>query len=65
MPIITKRRVAVAGVLVLIVVTALFLEFYSPPVNAKLTDINSKEELQKLFNQDSGSTRIILLLSPT
>ena len=32
---------------------------------AKLTDIQSVEDLQARFNQDSGSTRLILLLSPT
>ena len=30
-----------------------------------LIDLDSVEELQELFTADSGSTRILLLLSPT
>lgn len=30
-----------------------------------MIDLNEIEELQKLFNRDSGTTRLALLLSPT
>lgn len=30
-----------------------------------LTDLNRVDELRTLFNQDRGTTRIVLLLSPT
>jgi hypothetical protein len=33
--------------------------------DATLRDLQSLEELQKLFNEDKGAPRLILLLSPT
>jgi hypothetical protein len=60
-----KRKLGIAAVLVVIVLVGLFLEFWNPPTDATLTDINSTEELREIFNRDSGSTRVILLVSPT
>ena len=34
-------------------------------LSGDLTDLNSIEEFQAIFNQDAGKPRLILLLSPT
>lgn len=37
----------------------------TPTAGPTLGDLSSVTELQNAFNQDSGKTRIVLLLSPT
>ena len=51
--------------LLIVGAVATFLTFYEPSTTATLTDINSTEEFQKLFNKDDGTPRLILLVSPT
>ena len=36
-----------------------------PDSNVTLTDLNNIEELRARFNQDKGTPRLLLLLSPT
>lgn len=53
-----------------LVLVACGVETQAPAVEelnstAALTDIASVDELQSMFNQDTGSTRLVLLLSPT
>ncbi len=37
----------------------------APPAQPVLRDIGGVADLESLFNQDAGGTRLILLLSPT
>jgi hypothetical protein len=36
-----------------------------PPAGVTLTDLRSVHHLQAMFNADHGTTRLILILSPT
>jgi hypothetical protein len=46
-------------------VVAVFIGSLKPAANVALTDISSVEQLRERFNQDKGSSRLVLLLSPT
>ena len=46
-------------------VAAVFIGSLKPAANVALTDISSVEQLRARFNQDKGSPRLLLLLSPT
>lgn len=37
----------------------------APPPGVALTDLRDVDQLQRLFNADQGTTRLILVLSPT
>ena len=37
----------------------------APPAGVSLQDLRSMEDLQQVFNRDTGHSRLILLVSPT
>lgn len=37
----------------------------APPAGITLTDLHAVGDLQAVFNQDAGKTRLIMLVSPT
>ena len=60
-----------SGIALIILVIALWLGIYLEsrpriaPGQKSLTDIQSIETLRTQFNQDTGKTRLIILVSPT
>jgi hypothetical protein len=61
-----KRLILLAGIAVLLVVGISIAVFvWRADGGSSWTELRSVEELQKRFNEDEGSIRIVLLLSPT
>ncbi len=59
-------RLAIAVLLVLaLLFGAQRLLRPSPPAGATLTDLTSVDQLQAMFNADKGSSRLIVIVSPT
>jgi len=55
-------------VIALVVVAAIIagvIGFRQPAANAALTDLHEIAELRTRFNQDKGTPRLLVLLSPT
>ncbi len=46
-------------------IIAVFIGSLRPAANVALTDISDIEQLRARFNQDKGTPRLLLLLSPT
>ncbi|TMD96640.1 MAG: hypothetical protein E6I76_07250 [Chloroflexi bacterium] len=47
------------------VVQKKWLSHATPPPGVTLTDLRSVDQLRTIFDADAGSTRLILVLSPT
>ncbi|MGH7747337.1 MAG: hypothetical protein ACREQ5_21650 [Candidatus Dormibacteria bacterium] len=63
------RALAIALAVVVVALTFVAYEKYlaraTPPPGVTLTDLRSVDQLQSLFDADTGSTRLVLVLSPT
>jgi hypothetical protein len=60
-----KPWITVFGVVAVLVVGLKVVGPAKAPPGVKLGDLNSVEELKTTFNSDAGSTRLVLILSPT
>jgi hypothetical protein len=66
-----RLALAVAALVTVVVVGASwvvdrkFLAHATPPSGVTLTDLRGVDQLRSLFDADAGSTRLILVLSPT
>ena len=59
-----KVRWLIISLVLVAAVIAVLVSLYPAPATP-LVDLKSVDELREKFNQDKGSPRIILLLSPT
>ena len=55
----------IIAVVVLAAIIAGVIGSIKPDSNVVLTELNSIEELRARFNEDKGTPRLLLLLSPT
>jgi predicted MFS family arabinose efflux permease len=53
------------AVVVLATIAAVFIGLMKPAADVTLNDIHDVGQLRERFNQDKGTTRLLLLLSPT
>jgi hypothetical protein len=61
----SRWRWVILAVVVVAAIIAGVIGSLKPDPGVTLTDLRSIEELQARFNQDKGSPRLLLLLSPT
>ena len=61
----SRWRWIIIGVVGVATVIAVFIGSLKPDAKVALTDISDIEQLRARFNQDKGSPRVLLLLSPT
>jgi hypothetical protein len=58
------RWLIISGVVVATII-AIVIGSLKPNSNVTLTDLHNLEELRATFNQEKGTPRLLLLLSPT
>ena len=61
----SRWRWLILAVVVVAAIIAGVIGSLKPDPGVTLTDLNNIDELRARFNQDSGSPRLLLLLSPT
>jgi len=61
----SRWRWLILAVVIVAAIVAGVIGSLKPDSNVILTDLNSIEELRARFNQDKGTPRLLLLLSPT
>jgi hypothetical protein len=61
----SRWRWAILAVVAVAAIIASVIGSYKPDSNVTLTDLNGIEDLRARFNQDKGTPRLLLLLSPT
>ena len=61
----TRWKWLVIAVVVVAAICAGVVGSLKPSADVPLTDLNNMEELRARFNQDKGTPRLFLLLSPT
>ena len=61
----SRWRWLILAVVIVAAIIAGVIGSLKPDSNVILTDLNSIEELRARFNQDKGTPRLLLLLSPT
>lgn len=61
----SRWRWVILAVVVVAAIIAGVIGSLKPDPGVTLTDLNNIDELRARFNQDNGSPRLLLLLSPT
>lgn len=61
----TRWKWLIIALVAVATVVAVVIGSLKPSANVTLTDLNNIEDLRNRFNQDKGTPRLLLLLSPT